>query len=250
MDRIDRIAIVGARGQMGTMFHDASRAAGLDVRGLDRPLTDGDAASALADVDLLVLSVPVPAMAGVLDTLLPHLPQQAILTDVGSVKEVPMRLMLEKHSGPVVGTHPLFGPVIPEGFTPRVAVTPGRGDSAVALVSDWVERMGYQPFASSAADHDRAMAFVQGLNFTTTVAYLAAMRDVDGIENFLTPSLARRLEAARKMLTMDKDLFSTISENNPYLQQSVRQFRSYLNVAAGGDLELLADRACWWWRKE
>lgn len=235
---------------MGTMFCEASRTAGLDVRELDRPLTDKAAEAALRDVDLLVLSVPVPAMAGVLDTLVPHLPDTAILTDLGSVKEIPMRVMLEKHSGPVVGTHPLFGPVIPEGFTPRVAISEGRGDDAPRLVSEWVESMGYMPFTCTAAQHDQAMAFVQGLNFTTTVAYLAAMRDVEGIENFMTPSLARRLEAARKMLTMDKNLFSTISENNPYLQQSVRQFRSYLNVAAGGDLELLADRACWWWRKE
>ena len=52
------------------------------------------------------------------------------------------------------------------------------------------------------------------------------------------------------MLTRDAELFSNLFEANPYSQESVRMFRSVLNVAAGGDIELLAERAAWWWRAE
>jgi len=252
---ITRVAIVGARGQMGALFARAFHKAGVAVATLDRPYrpdgTDDALRAALAGAGLVLLSVPVPAMRAVAETVAPHLEPGCILADVCSVKVRPLAQMLGAYAGPVVGTHPLFGPVIPEGFEPRVAVTPGRenanGDAAGA-VSRLFARAGFSPFASTAEEHDRAMATVQGLNFITTVAYLAAARQTPGIEKYLTPSFERRLEAARKMLTQDRELFQLISEDNPFMQETVRQFAAYLDIAAGGDLDLLSARASWWWR--
>jgi prephenate dehydrogenase len=76
------------------------------------------------------------------------------------------------------------------------------------------------------------------------------MRQIRNIDKFLTPSFQRRLDSAHKMLTEDTDLFETISESNPHLQETVRQFTSFLNIAAGGDLDLLAEHARWWWRNK
>jgi len=249
---INKVAIVGASGQMGGLFSKDFRDQGCEVAELGRPFEDEAIRAALADCDLLMLSIPVTSMEKVLDLMLPHLKPSTILCDVGSVKTMPMKAMLDKFEGPVVGTHPLFGPVIPEGFTPKVAVMPGReSDSdAAAKVSELMEACGYTCFDSSVEEHDKAMAIIQGLNYTSTVAFLAAARDVDSIENFVTPSFQRRLDSARKMLTQDTELFEVISEANPFLQETNRKFMSYLSLAAGGDLDLLADRALWWWRNE
>jgi prephenate dehydrogenase len=249
---ISTIAIVGASGQMGGLFLREFSVLGCSVTRLDRPLTDEAIGRALLDCDLLMLSVPVTAMEAVLARVTPHLKPPTILCDVGSVKVLPMKAMLESYAGPVVGTHPLFGPVIPEGFTPRVAVVAGRerDEDAARRVADLMEACGYPCFHATAEEHDRAMAIVQGLNFTSTVAFLAAARDVDSIENYVTPSFRRRLDSARKMLTTDTELFETISEANPFLQESNRKFMSYLSLAAGGDLDLLSERAQWWWRNE
>lgn len=245
---VDTIAIVGARGQMGALFVRAFHKAGYQVATLDRPYEDAAMAAALPGADLVLLSVPVTAMGDVSRTLAPRLKPGAILCDVCSVKVNPLRDMLSAYAGPVVGTHPLFGPVIPEGFEPRVAVCPGRGQGASEAVAEVFARAGFSTFSSTAEEHDRAMAVVQGLNFITTVAYLAAARQTPGIENFRTPSFERRLDAARKMLTQDRELFQLIAEDNPYLQETVRQFTAYLDLAAGGDLDLLSARASWWWR--
>ncbi|OGR38994.1 MAG: prephenate dehydrogenase [Desulfovibrionales bacterium GWA2_65_9] len=252
---ITRVAIVGARGQMGALFVRAFHKAGVAVATLDRPYDPdgtGEAiASALAGAELVLLSVPVTAMRAVAGTVAPFMEPESILADVCSVKVHPLALMLSAYKGPVVGTHPLFGPVIPEGFEPRVAITPGRellGADAAGAVARLFARAGFSPFASTAEEHDRAMATVQGLNFITTVAYLAAARQTPGIEKYLTPSFERRLEAARKMLTQDRELFQLISEDNPFLQETVRHFTAYLDIAAGGDLDLLSARASWWWR--
>lgn len=252
---IRQVAIVGARGQMGALFVRAFREAGCAVAELNRPYADEAARLAVSGAELVVLSVPVTAMGDVARTVAPCMDAGAILCDVCSVKVNPLRAMLEAYSGPVVGTHPLFGPVIPEGFEPRVAVTPGReitvadgdGDAAGA-VARLFARAGFSPFSSTAEEHDKAMSVVQGLNFITTVSYLAAARQTPGIEKFLTPSFERRLEAARKMLTKDRELFQLIAEDNPFMQETVRQFTAYLDIAAGGDLDLLSARASWWWR--
>jgi prephenate dehydrogenase len=252
---ISRVAIVGARGQMGALFVRAFHKAGVAVSTLDRPYrpdgTDEAMREALAGAGLVILSVPVTAVRAVAETVAPLLESGAIMADVCSVKVRPLAHMLAAYAGPVVGTHPLFGPVIPEGFVPRVAITPGRETpegSAAGAVARLFARAGFTPFDSTAEEHDRAMASVQGLNFITTVAYLAAARQTPGIEKFLTPSFERRLEAARKMLTMDRELFQLISEDNPFMQETVRQFTAYLDIAAGGDLDLLSARASWWWR--
>jgi prephenate dehydrogenase len=249
---ITSIAIVGASGQMGNLFSRDFSALGCSVTPIDRPLADDAVRAALAGCDLLLLCVPVTAMDAVLDRVMPHLAPPTILCDVGSVKVLPMKAMLDRYDGPVVGTHPLFGPVIPEGFEPRVAVVPGReaDREAAEAVSALFTACGYTCFDSTAEEHDRAMAIVQGLNFTSTVAFLAAARDVDSIENYVTPSFRRRLDSAHKMLTMDTELFEVISEANPFLQETNRKFMSYLSLAAGGDLDLLAERAQWWWRNE
>lgn len=248
MTAIGTLGIVGARGRMGTLFAGRAVAAGRAVVGLDQPL-EPRGLERLDRCGLVLLCVPVPALDEVLAKVVPHLAPDAILADVCSVKALPMRRMRAAWNGPVVGTHPLFGPVIPEGFTPRVSVTPAPGADP-APVNALLEEMGFAPFLSTPEAHDRAMAYMQGLNYIGTVAHLAAMRQVEDIELYLTPSFQRRLDSARKMLTEDAGLFETISESNPYLQETVRQFTGFLNIAAGGDLDLLAERARWWWRPE
>ncbi|MGE4469278.1 MAG: prephenate dehydrogenase/arogenate dehydrogenase family protein [Desulfovibrio sp.] len=247
------VGIVGARGRMGTLLAGRAVAAGRGVVGLDRaPGSDLPAPEELPQLrqcGIVLLCVPVPALDPALEAVVPHLADNAVLADICSVKVLPMRRMRRAWSGSVVGTHPLFGPVIPEGFVPRVAVTPNSGTDpgpVNALLTD----MGFEPFLSTPEEHDRAVAYMQGLNFISTVAHLAAMRQIRNIDKFLTPSFQRRLDSAHKMLTEDTDLFETISESNPHLQETVRQFTSFLNIAAGGDLDLLAEHARWWWRNK
>lgn len=247
-----RVAIVGGRGQMGALFVKRSRDLGLDVRSLGRPLDDTVMEQGLAGVDLVVLSVPVPAMDATAQRCAAFMQPGQIMADVASVKALPLADMLKHWSGAVVGTHPLFGPEPPEDA--QVAVMPGRQDSAtdrqaMERVVAWFEAMGFPCFESAPEEHDSAVAMIQGLNFVTTVSYLAALARQEHIERFLTPSFHRRLEAARKMLTQDAELFTTLFETNPSSQDAVRRYRNFLHVAAGGDMDLLVQRAAWWWEQ-
>ncbi len=243
------VAVIGHEGRMGAMFAERLAECGHRVRGLDRPLSAEKAAEALGNVDLALLCVPAAAFAEVLKIITPYLPSDALLMDIASVKSLPMADMRAAWKGRMVGSHPLFGPNPPPD--PRVALM-RECDTCPAcfeLARELFEDMGYVVFETTAKKHDQAMAAVQGLNFISNLAYLAALAHQDELLPFLTPSFRRRLESARKMLTEDGELFSGLFEANPYAQDAVKHFRSYLHVAAGGDVDLLLEKTKWWWGK-
>ena len=243
------VVVIGARGQMGARFARAFRDAGHPVTEFDHPLDPDALPGAVRAAALVLLCVPITAMREVVGAVAPHLTGETILADICSVKVQPLHDMLAATGTPVVGTHPLFGPATLDAEL-RIAVTPGRGQEATDNLSDCFRNLGFSPFTTTADEHDRAMAYIQGLNFVTTVAYLCASPLETGIERFFTPSFGRRMEAATKMITEDASLFTTMFEANPHSLEAVRMFRSYLNVAAGGDLELLSQKALWWWRRQ
>ncbi len=249
---IETVTVVGATGRMGRMIVARCRRAGLACHERDMPLDSPDcratAARALPRCDLVLLCVPAQAIGQVLGQLGGDIGRGAIVADICSVKVRPLEEIASLHPGPVVGTHPLFGPKPAEGDPLRVAVCPHQGEDACLQVEALMARLGFAPFRADAHEHDRAMAYVQGLNFVSTVAYLASHAEHEDISRYLTPSFQRRLDAAKKLITEDADLFRLIFEANPYSLEAVRSFRNYLNVAAGGDLELLVERAKRWWK--
>lgn len=243
------VLIVGSRGRMGGLFLRRFAEAGIAVRGMDQPLENLD--EALAGADVILLCVPAAALSEALDRMLPHIPPQTVLADITSVKVRPMENMEALWSGPVVGTHPLFGPnPAPDGEMP-VAVTPGvrAAERHTAMVESLFTAMGCRVFRTTPRRHDEAMAAIQGLNFISSAAYFATLAQREELLPFLTPSFRRRQEAARTLLTEDARLFEGLFEANPYSQEMVRQYRSFLNLAAVGDVSLLTERAAWWWKE-
>ena len=243
-----RLAVVGCRGRMGTLLSRRWSAAGHTVVGLDLPLTDEVFAEVLPGVEAVFLCIPAGAMFEVLPRLVRHLDGRQILADITSVKMQPLSQMEQAYAGPVVGTHPLFGPQ-PKPSDLRVCVTPGKNtaEDRIALVEGLFRDMGCTCFRSTAETHDRAAASIQGLNFISSLAYFATLAGQEELLPFMTPSFRRRLDASRKLLTEDAPLFEWLFEANPMSHEAIRQYRSFLNVAAGGDVNVLVQRARWWW---
>ena len=247
-----KTVIVGSTGRMGVMLLGRARAAGLTVEGVDVPLTPEILGPACAGADVAIICVPAAVFKEVIASVCPHLPSTAVLTDITSVKEIPLQQMEAAWAGPVVGTHPLFGPQPdPEADQP-VAIVPGAnaGQEHVELASGFFTALGCRVFCSTAEKHDKAMARIQNMNFITSLAYFALLAEHEDLLPFLTPSFRRRQNAARKMLTEDARMFAGLFEANPYSYEAVRQYRQMLNLAAAGDIDLLCQRARWWWQED
>ena len=244
------IALVGNRGRMGNALQTRWLAAGFCVEGVDQPLENAQLDQLCSKAQVVLLCVPIPAFVSVLQRLRPHLHSAQILADIASVKLQAMQHMQAVAKGPVVGTHPLFGPDMTGAL--QVALCPGSNADAghCAFMERLFAAIGCTSFISSAEEHDRAVASIQGLNFVTSAAYFAALAEHEELLPFLTPSFKRRMEAARSMLTSDGQLFESLFEANPASQEAVRNYRAFLNLAAGGDLSLLRERAAWWWKEK
>ena len=245
------VLVIGCNGRMGSMLKQKWTAAGYTVTGIDLPLTDEKFAESLRGRDIVVLCIPAGALGDVLPRLVAHFDGSQILSDITSVKIRPLQQMERAYAGPVVGTHPLFGPV-PQPPYLKVCITPGQNASEedCRTVEALFVDMGCTTFRSSAHDHDVAEASVQGLNFISSLAYFSTLAEHEELLPFLTPSFKRRMDAAHKMLMDDAPLFEWLFEANPLSQDAVRKYRNFLNVAAGGDINLLLQRAQWWWTSD
>ena len=243
---LQKVAVFGSRGKMGAFFMDRFLSIGFDVYGFDLPMDINLLREAIPKVDLVLLAVPIPAMDSCLGAIANLLSPKTILADLCSVKMLPVEKMLRSFSGPVVGTHPLFGPV-PGDAELRVAICPARNPEAAESLEDVLGMCGMTCFRTDPEQHDQAMAYIQGLNYVSTLSYFCAHDLDDSLKQFVTPSFERRMTAAKKMLVEDGKLFGTLCETNPLMSSTIRRYLKVLGLAAAGDFDLLRDKALSWW---
>ncbi|MBQ4133558.1 MAG: prephenate dehydrogenase [Desulfovibrionaceae bacterium] len=265
-----KVCIIGSRGQMGQLFTQCWNGKIGGIYPLDRrpdaaDLHPDDIERVVPHVDVLIVSVPLSRFDSVLAAVAPALQAGTILSDVGSVKVQPMQLMEKYHAGPVVGTHPLFGPrnFFPassgatqadasspvrqflkeafHGLGKQVAITPGRNCPPHALETvDTLFRLGgCDTFITSAAEHDRAIGTIQSLNFLSHLAYFSTAAAIPGLARYVTPSFVRRLLAARTMLGEDAGLFTNIARHTPDMQETIKAYVQNLEKAGRLDNDSL-----------
>ncbi|MBM4275566.1 MAG: prephenate dehydrogenase/arogenate dehydrogenase family protein [Deltaproteobacteria bacterium] len=220
-----KIAIIGGRGQMGRWFKNFLEGRGLEVlvADVDTPQTAGEVA-ALADV--VVLSVPIPNVKEVAKAIGPHMRPDAALVDITSVKQRPLESMLAAFPGEVVGTHPLFGPGEKTITGLTVVLCPGRGERWFNWLRDLLETAGAKVKVTSATEHDRYMAVVQGLSHFMLIALGMAIRelgvDPQSLDDYATPTFATLHRLARHLLKQDAKLYACIQLANPANRVALR----------------------------
>ncbi len=248
MDALE-IVVVGSEGRMGKMLARRWVEAGHVVRGLE--VFSGDPAELLVPAQAVVLCVPATAMPSALDRICPLLRSEQLLMDICSVKMQPMRWMEERFTGPVVGSHPLFGPE-PAKADLRAVLTPGRNCPAGArLIAERLYAdLDSATFWSTPEEHDAGVAMAQSLNFAMHAAFLATLARRPDIWPYLTPSFKRTLEAARKHLTQDRVMFCEFTGANPAFPAALAAYREVLEEAASGELAGLATEAAVWYGRE
>ncbi|QTC92338.1 prephenate dehydrogenase [Brevundimonas goettingensis] len=167
---------------------------------------------------IVILAVPVEALAATVRAIAPHVAPDALIIDVGSVKVLPARLMAEGLADGVrlVGTHPLFGPQSgKDGIAGlRIAVCPINDDRAARRVSAFCRRaLGLKVFAVSPEDHDREAAVVQGLTHLIARVLLA----MEPLPSRMTTASFERIMQAVEMVRHDSPaVFRAIERDNPF----------------------------------
>ena len=219
------VALIGGSGQMGRWFQRFFESQGIKVLVADLATTQTPReVAALADV--VMLSVPIPKVKEVIRAVAPHLRPDAALMDLTSVKQPPMSAMLANFAGEVVGTHPLFGPGEDSIQGRTVVLCPGRGERWLGWLKGLLTDAGARVKITTAAEHDRVMAVVQGLAHFTLIALGMAIRELgvapQDLEDFATPTFATLHQLTRRLLSQDAALYACIQLQNPANRVALR----------------------------
>ncbi|MGD0288532.1 MAG: prephenate dehydrogenase/arogenate dehydrogenase family protein [Candidatus Binataceae bacterium] len=234
--------------------------ANLDVA-LERGLIDyatRDVAEAAHGADLVMLATPVMTFPETLAAMIPYLPHDAVITDVGSVKQWVVRA-LEPLLGPamaLVGVHPVAGKeTVGAGAAEaglfvnrRVIVTPSRRSNAaaVAKVAALWRATGAKVEELAPAVHDALLARASHLPQIVASALAAALEgeQIDGklVSEYGAGGLRDTTRIAASSAEMWRDICLT---NREAIGAALELFRGSLDkfanaVARGDAAELMA----------
>ncbi|MFZ7325251.1 bifunctional chorismate mutase/prephenate dehydrogenase [Avibacterium avium] len=166
---IEKIVIVGGKGKLGGLFVRYLQLSGYQVESLGRNDWD-NAAQILSGADVVIVSVPIVNTVETIERLAPYLTENMLLTDLTSVKKVPLAKMLEVHKGAVVGLHPMFGPDIASMAKQVVVRCDGRYPERYQWLLDQISIWGAKIYQVDAAEHDQSMTYIQALRHFATFA--------------------------------------------------------------------------------
>jgi len=164
------VLLVGGDGKMGRLFARWFGEAGYQLRVLE--VDDWARADELCQgIDLALVTVPIGLTSSVILDLGPKLPERCVLADITSIKQAPVAAMLQAHRGPVIGLHPLFGPMTTSMDKQIVVATPGRFPEDSQWLMDQFFAWGNIVLTIAPEEHDEIMAIIQALRHFATFAF-------------------------------------------------------------------------------
>ena len=190
----------------------------------------------VARADVVLIAAPVSAFEQVVGEIAVACRPGALIVDVGSVKVVPseiMRRLLPDHVD-IVASHPLFGPQSArQGLAGlKIALCPIQGSRHARLAAFLRKAVGLTVIMTTADDHDRDAAIVQGLTHLIAKVLLR----MGPLPTRMTTKSFDLLSEAISMVQHDApEVFDAIEKANPYAETVRRQF---FDLAAKLSVEL------------
>lgn len=196
--------------------------------------------SDVASCDVVVFAVPVREMEKTVAEVAPFLRDGQLVIDLCSVKCKPIEIMkrLLPQGVDVVGLHPLFGPQSGKNGIAGLNVTlcPVRGGRDEIVAHFLREKFNLNVFVTTPENHDREMAYVQGLTHMMCRVFLRM--DVPDIHQ-QTKTYGHLLDMIELIRYDSEELFLAIQRDNPYVRETtdkffsaVRELEDKLNAAA------------------
>lgn len=228
-----KIAVIGGKGALGKLMVGLFERSHYDVVVIDKDEWP-DAQRLLTGVKLCIVAVPIKQTVNIIKTL-SFLDDDCVLADITSVKQAPLDAMLEAHTGPVVGLHPMFGPDAPGMVKQVVIVCHGRSAQQYEWLLQQMVIWGAQLHKSDASVHDADMAYIQVMRHFTSFVYGAHLHaeDPDLASLIAHSSPIYRLELAMvgRLFAQDPNLYADIIFDNTENLALLKRFRTRFDEA-------------------
>ncbi|MCX9009926.1 MAG: prephenate dehydrogenase, partial [Candidatus Methanoperedens sp.] len=245
-----KILIIGGTGETGRWFTRFYKKHGFDVviwgvnkrkdiaQELDVEFAD-NLDSEIKSSDIIMISVPINITEKTVQEIAPKMSPGSLLMDITSVKTGPLEAM--KRYAPegveVLGTHPMFGPSIPDirGQTVIFTLVDGRSSRWFPVVRSLYEDNGAHIEVMDAAAHDRMMAVVQGLTHFAIISIGSVFRelefDVANSRRFMSPMYEIMLDLVGRILAQNPYLYAMI-QINPEVTKVHKAYIDQCNLMA------------------
>ncbi len=171
--------------------------------------------------DIVMISVPIDITEKTIQEIAPRMPAGSLLMDITSIKTGPMDAMVKYAPAGVeiLGTHPMFGPSIPDIRGQIVIFTPVEGwcSKWFPIIRSLYEDNGAHIEIMDAAQHDKMMAVVQGLTHFAYISIGSVFRelefDVASSRRFMSPMYDIMLDLVGRILAQNPYLYAMIQMN-------------------------------------
>jgi len=176
----------------------------------------GEGTEIVQDADIVIVAVPISVTEDVIHEVGPHVPDDALFTDITSVKQMPVEAMSE-YSEEVLGMHPMYAPSNSIRGQ-KIVMCPEKGKKWTVMEEFW-ERHGRDLHFTEPETHDRAMSLVQGLMHFSELVVADVIRKSelsgDEMEEFSSPVYQLITDLTARMLNQKPGLYGSIQAENP-----------------------------------
>ncbi len=180
--------------------------------------------------ELVINAVTVKYTIKAFEEVIPHLPEDCIISDISSVK-TGLKDFYGQCGYRYVSTHPMFGPTFANlnQLSHENAIIISEGDYMGRIFfKDLYRRLGLSIYEYSFEEHDKTVAYSLSIPFVSTFVFAAVMKHQDAPGT----TFKRHMKIARGVLSEDDYLLQEILFN-PYTSGQVEQIRTELKELLG-----------------
>ena len=176
----------------------------------------GESKEIVKDADVVIIAVPIAVTVDVIHEVGPHIPEDALLCDITSVKKKPVEAMKE-YSDEVLGMHPMYAPSNSIKGQ-KIVLCPEKGKKWTLMETFWMDN-GADIHVTEPESHDKAMSLVQGLMHFSELVVAETIRKADmtgsDMEEYSSPVYQLITDLTARMLNQKSGLYGSIQAENP-----------------------------------
>jgi len=243
-----KILIIGGTGETGRWFARFYKKHGFDVViwGINKKKEIAEELgvafannidSEIRSSDIVMISVPINKTERTISDIAPKMSSGSLIMDITSIKTGPVEAMIKyaPEDVEILGSHPMFGPSIPDIRGQIVIFTPVRSSKWFPIIKSLYEDNGAHIEILEALEHDRMMAVVQGLTHFAYITIGTVFReiefDVAKSRRFMSPMYDIMLDLVGRILAQNPYLYAMI-QMNPEVEKVHKAYIDQCNLMA------------------
>ncbi len=227
MKTTKKILLVGGDGGMGKMFkHFLSKNSSYQISIFEQE--DWDNPVNIKSHDIVLITTPIHITESVIKRVCQYISNDTILADFTSIKQKPLSCMLQHHQGPVVGLHPIFGPLINSADEQVIVCCEGRYPEQYDWFIDDIAGLGFDIAYMTAQEHDEAMDFIQGIEHFSTYCLGKFLHekqvDIESLRKISSPNYKFELNIVGRLFNQKPELYADIIMSDKERINTINEF--------------------------